>query len=461
MTFPSPKRIVVIGGGPAGLATLRSLTERGQFDKVELLERRDDVGGVWYLDDPKEGDTKPRWPSPSYPGLVGNVLPEYLSFSKFPFPEPPSTPDQPFPTLVETHDYLRAFAEPYLKNGAIRLNHEVTRVEELSDGAGWKVVFNDWNDEGAQRTEIWDAVVVTVGWYDNPAWPDTEGLSILKEKGLAIHAKWYRGPEPHAGKRALVIGNGNSSNDIASHLARGVAKEPVYRSIRRPALPTFPSLPDPRIVDVAPAIKYSLDASTTKITATLKDGIVIEDIDVVLIGTGYKPIPSFVHVLDPTTKQVTPLMTEEIRPHRIPGLHRYILYAHNPTLAFVLAMLCYTPFTISDLSSTWLSLAWGGEIAYPETAEGRLEFEKTRLASIDKVLEDVTDPSSFIGWGILGTFEQEFCSGLKEDILKVKPELKDILPEWSDERTRQREAMYPLKYKALEYTREQRRKLGQ
>lgn len=49
MTFPSPKRIVVIGGGPAGLATLRSLTERGQFDKVALLERRDNVGGVWYV----------------------------------------------------------------------------------------------------------------------------------------------------------------------------------------------------------------------------------------------------------------------------------------------------------------------------------------------------------------------------------------------------------------------------
>ncbi len=43
----TPKRILVIGGGPAGLVSLRNLTDRGQFERVELVERRDDVGGVW------------------------------------------------------------------------------------------------------------------------------------------------------------------------------------------------------------------------------------------------------------------------------------------------------------------------------------------------------------------------------------------------------------------------------
>ena len=49
MAFPQsrPQHILVIGGGPSGLVTLRNLTERGQFDRVELVERRDDVGGVW------------------------------------------------------------------------------------------------------------------------------------------------------------------------------------------------------------------------------------------------------------------------------------------------------------------------------------------------------------------------------------------------------------------------------
>lgn len=42
-----PKRILVIGGGASGLVTLRNLRERGAFDDVQLVERRDDVGGVW------------------------------------------------------------------------------------------------------------------------------------------------------------------------------------------------------------------------------------------------------------------------------------------------------------------------------------------------------------------------------------------------------------------------------
>lgn len=42
-----PKRVLIIGGGPTGLVSLRNLKERGSFDSVELYERRDDVGGVW------------------------------------------------------------------------------------------------------------------------------------------------------------------------------------------------------------------------------------------------------------------------------------------------------------------------------------------------------------------------------------------------------------------------------
>ena len=45
--LPCPRRVLVIGGGAAGLVTLRNLTEYGGCDNVELVERKDDVGGVW------------------------------------------------------------------------------------------------------------------------------------------------------------------------------------------------------------------------------------------------------------------------------------------------------------------------------------------------------------------------------------------------------------------------------
>ena len=73
-----------------------------------------------------------------------------------------------------------------------------------------------------------------------------------------------------------------------------------------------------------------------KIDVTLTNGTDILDIDMVQVGTGYKPSPAFIRVLKPRDEtQHTPLISESIIPHRIPSLHRLILYAYNPSLAFV------------------------------------------------------------------------------------------------------------------------------
>jgi cation diffusion facilitator CzcD-associated flavoprotein CzcO len=47
MEPPRPKRVLIIGGGVSGLITLRNLILHGDFDRVELVERRSQVGGVW------------------------------------------------------------------------------------------------------------------------------------------------------------------------------------------------------------------------------------------------------------------------------------------------------------------------------------------------------------------------------------------------------------------------------
>ena len=73
-------------------------------------------------------------------------------------------------------------------------------------GGGWKVTSKDWNDShcpGREVEEFWDAVVVAVGWYDHPVWPETEGIEEMKERGMAKHAKWYRGPEGYGGRASL------------------------------------------------------------------------------------------------------------------------------------------------------------------------------------------------------------------------------------------------------------------
>ncbi|KAF5346510.1 hypothetical protein D9756_010051 [Leucocoprinus leucothites] len=476
---------------PAGLVSYRNLSARGKFAEVKLYERRDDIGGVWYLDNNEIVNSSctsapPRWPSPAYPGLIGNVLPEFLSFSQFPFPNP-TNPNQPFPTLFETHDYLRNFAEPFLKNGKIKLNIEVMRVEEQENG-GWKVEIRDWNDGvGESRVEDWDAVVLAVGWYDHPVWPSTPGLDVLREKCLAQHAKWYRGPQGYEDKRVLVVGNANSGNEICAHLAP-LARTPVYQSIRRPAFPGFPSLPDDRIHMVAPVARFGLSPSpyiphsstatdsssserggTDKIIAHLQDGTILTDIDFVFIATGYEPNPDFVHVFDPNTTSHSP-STEASKGRdlmrlmdqnpdletgtRVPSLHQHILYAHNPTLAFIGSPMSFTPFPINDISSLWLSLIWSLTIPLPEDL---LHYETTRLEKIKKWRESVDNPSALYAYRVLGIEEEEYAESLRREVISVRPEMEEWFEmRWAPRELRRtwRERMYPMKLEALRYARD-------
>ena len=170
----------------------------------------------------------------------------------------------------------------------------------------------------------------------------------------------------------------------------------------------------------------------------------------------------------------------------------------------------HTPFTIADITSAWAALAWTGEIAYPESVEERLRSEQERLQWIEQArakeaaealvkaahvgeaevngaatngtttngtntkttlnsdgtlpgaaAKDATTawtsgPSDGLTYNVFGGYEQEYAAGIRADIVKARPELHRVLPEWNDERTRQREAMYALKYKSLEWARNKR-----
>lgn len=292
----------------------------------------------------------------------------------------------------------------------------------------------------------------------------------------------------------MIIGNANSSNDIATQLAP-VAKCPVYRSIRRPTAPWFPFLPDSRIENVGPVRKYILQSSqgtaedtiNEKVTAVLQDGSEIKDIDVIILGTGYCPHPEFVHVIpvdnaDNITSQPPPqhvsimsyMDPRQPQTRRIPFLHRHILYAYNPSLAFIGTILAMTPFIVADVASTWLTLSWLGETSYPASLDSRLAFDRARIAKVEKMLEEQAqsviadgdknlnkdppaevEPSSFVTYGFLGQGEggeAEYANDLRRDIVEARPEMDKVLPVWGDEAIAALVGMFPTKYEALKWS---------
>ena len=207
---------------------------------------------------------------------------------------------------------------------------------------------------------------------------------------------------------------------------------------------------------VPPVSKY-IPKGSEKFDAILTDGTILTDLDYVHCGTGYRPLPCFIHVLDKSDDKGKhkPFTSKDVVPWRIPYLHRLVLYAYNPSLAFTGAGRFYTPFIIADLVSTWLALAWRGEVTYPDTPEERLIFERERLALIAKRRGKMDDPSSLLAYHMMTLDEQEYASEFRREIVKVRPELDKVLPVWSDEKMEERKVMLTkTKYFALEYARD-------
>jgi len=81
-----PKKVGVIGGGAAGLATARAFlrendrNQNNQYD-VTVFESRDSIGGIWkYEDQTKSGKNRPM-----YRNLRTNLPKELMAYRELPW----------------------------------------------------------------------------------------------------------------------------------------------------------------------------------------------------------------------------------------------------------------------------------------------------------------------------------------------------------------------------------------
>ena len=262
-----------------------------------------------------------------------------------------------------------------------------------------------------------------------------------------------------ARQRIVVVGNANSANEMAAQLAP-VAQLPVYRSTRRTSI--FPSLPDDRIKDVGPVLRYSRGANKN-IHVHLKDRT-IEDVDHVIFGTGYYPeVPYLRVLLQPAAvassnsegatrppRSLVPLTNQSsVQPARVPLLYRHILYAHNTSLAFIGALISFIPFAMADLTSTWLARVWSGQIEIPPTIEQRLADEQARLHTIHRLRSETDNPSNLVSFHFLARDELSYAKEVRAEIIQAAPELGNVLAAWDDAQDERRFAMYATKLDSL------------
>ena len=182
--------MVVVGGGPAGLATSAELRRR-RIDHV-VLERGDTVGHSWAnLYDSLTLHT----------GKHLSALPGMSFDRRVPL----------FPTRGDFVAYLHRYVEE-LKL-PVQTGRTVTAIERR-------------NGEWLVRTDRGDItagdVVVATGIIASPRVPVIPGRERFR--GRVMHSVEYRRPAGFAGRRVLVVGVGNSGGEIGSELANAGAR---------------------------------------------------------------------------------------------------------------------------------------------------------------------------------------------------------------------------------------------
>jgi cation diffusion facilitator CzcD-associated flavoprotein CzcO len=185
--------VVVIGAGPAGLATSAELRRR----RIEhlVLERGDTVGYSWAnLYDSLTLHT----------GKHLSALPRMTFDRRVPL----------FPSRLDFVDYLHRYAD--VLQLPIELGRNVTAMERR-------------NDEWLVRTDRGDItardVVMATGIIASPRLPVIPGRERFG--GRVMHSVEYRRPAGFAGRRVLVVGVGNSGAEIASELANAGARPTI------------------------------------------------------------------------------------------------------------------------------------------------------------------------------------------------------------------------------------------
>ena len=192
--------VVVIGAGVSGLAAASYLCAEGS--EVYIIEPKEGPGGLW---NPELG-TSGHWEKPVYPSLETNIPRQLMTFSDFPWD--PTTPLHPHNSQV--NEYLRNYADflkqKYPQNLRFLYGCHIdsARQQNRANVPLWEfhVQREEFGDPYAKKTLYCQSLVVSAGNYNHRFIPEYPGAREwdARERGFAIHAMNFQGPEPYKDK---------------------------------------------------------------------------------------------------------------------------------------------------------------------------------------------------------------------------------------------------------------------
>ncbi|KAH7879432.1 FAD/NAD-P-binding domain-containing protein [Lentinula edodes] len=433
------KRVAVIGAGPAGLQAAATFMKHNFT--VRLFDRAPGPGGNWlysdeipvresYPDAPaveehwipealpaseyyNEGDDDltldSRWREHWQPRSIWDSLHTNSPAVITELPDVPYPPDHSW--VISAHTigaHVRAYASIHNLNANDNssVHSYSTRVEKLSkrlDGNGWTLTLKHLKKlEEPDRlkatwwTEDFDAVFVAPGPYTSPHVPEIDGLlqwsnvrAVDDPSRFSVyHSRVYRRPERYTGKTVLVIGVGTSGSEIARDIAP-VAKK-IYASHKEYAdwetlhpfqRRSFRRFPDE--TEFIPKISHfeslsSLDNGIKDGKIVLVNGTVLENIDEVILATGYKRSnPFHLSVLNQTfgaESLEAPPPSDVFTGPALKYVHWTGHFIPDPTLAFS----TIRPWTAGQYQYYGQAKVWEGTAHLPNEAGLWAQYNSTR-----------------------------------------------------------------------------------
>ncbi|KAJ8303800.1 hypothetical protein KUTeg_018723 [Tegillarca granosa] len=316
------RRVAVIGAGASGLTAIKCCLDE-DLEPV-CFERADYISGLWhYTDEVEEGQAC------VMKSTVINTSKEMMSYSDFPIPK-----EYPFYMHNKYVDnYFHLYADKFGLKKYIRFQTEVKQIsqdEDFKNSGKWKLTIMD------KKTNTIEDVVFDA----------CNGLSDFQ--GKVVHTHDFKTPTGYEGKRVVVIGIGNSGGDVSYLFASGS-------------------------IIVKPDIKQF---TTSGVEFT--DGTFVDDIDAVILGTGY--IFGF-PFLD---KSVIDVQQNKVDMYMLmfpPNLERH-------TLAIIG---CFQPLgaimLLSEMQSRLATRVFKGDVALPSRDEMWAEIHHRRNEMAERYVE--------------------------------------------------------------------------
>jgi indole-3-pyruvate monooxygenase len=188
-------RAIIVGAGPAGLATAAALKMK-QIPSI-IFEREDCIGSLWK--------------KKTYDRLHFHIPKQFCSLPHHKFPS--QFPQ--YPSRYQVVEYLDEYTQTFQLDPFF--NHTVVRSTHDDSIGAWRVSVRDANRPDSAMEYVAKWLVVASGENCEPVLAQVPGIKNFK--GPVLHSSQYKNGVGYCDKKVLVVGSGNSGMEISLDLA--------------------------------------------------------------------------------------------------------------------------------------------------------------------------------------------------------------------------------------------------